>query len=311
MENIIGSIEKIEPKSKSVSYSQYSTWKSCPHKWKLTYIDNLGEYDSSLNTVFGDAIHEAFQTYVDVLYNKSASEADSLDLIKLFNDSMYNALKEIKLDEKENVNAKKLVYTKEDLFGFLQDGKDILDWFSIPKNRIRFFPSKVYEVLGIEMEINTPIRDGIRYKGYLDLVLHNKIDKSIRILDFKTASFGWNKYQKADTTKINQLLLYKKFLSEKLNVPLTNISVEYIILKRKLMEGYSQERGEKFIPSNGKVSVNEAYKNFECFLDECFNSDGTHNKKHHYKKTPGKNRKSCKYCIFAGSKHCDQKEDKE
>ena len=28
---------------KKISYSQYNQWVTCPHKWKLNYIENLDQ----------------------------------------------------------------------------------------------------------------------------------------------------------------------------------------------------------------------------------------------------------------------------
>ena len=54
---------------KSVSYSQFSMWASCPHKWYLTYVENKQPYQASIHTVFGTAFHETIQDYITVMYN--------------------------------------------------------------------------------------------------------------------------------------------------------------------------------------------------------------------------------------------------
>ena len=38
----------------SVSFSQLSTYLSCPHKWQLQYKDNVGLYDYNINMVVGN-----------------------------------------------------------------------------------------------------------------------------------------------------------------------------------------------------------------------------------------------------------------
>ena len=47
---------------------------------------------------------------------------------------------------------------------------------------------------------------------------------------------GWNKWQKRDKNKTQQLLLYKQFYSQQYNHPVDKIEVEYFIVKRKLFE---------------------------------------------------------------------------
>ena len=43
---------------KRISYSQYNQWATCPYKWKLNYIDELGEYTDNIHTLFGKSMHE-------------------------------------------------------------------------------------------------------------------------------------------------------------------------------------------------------------------------------------------------------------
>ena len=65
---------------KRISYSQYSQWDSCPYKWKLNYIDKLGEYTDNIHTLFGTSMHEVLQTYLTVMYNDTIKMADALPL---------------------------------------------------------------------------------------------------------------------------------------------------------------------------------------------------------------------------------------
>ncbi len=68
---------------RSVSYSQFSMWASCPHKWYLTYVENKQPYQASIHTVFGTAFHETIQDYITVMYNESGAAADRMDLIAI------------------------------------------------------------------------------------------------------------------------------------------------------------------------------------------------------------------------------------
>ena len=49
------------------------------------------------------------------------------------------------------------------------------------------------------------------YKGYLDLVFYHERSNKIKIIDIKTSTKGWNKWQKKDDSKQAQLLLYTTF----------------------------------------------------------------------------------------------------
>ena len=48
-----------------VSFSQYSMWSSCPQHYKLQYIDKLSESTSNIHLVFGTAMHETLQEYLE------------------------------------------------------------------------------------------------------------------------------------------------------------------------------------------------------------------------------------------------------
>ena len=69
---------------KSISYSQFSTYLTCPKKWELQYKQKVPVSNVSINFSFGTAIHEVLQHYLDVLYNQSAPEADEIDLEVMF-----------------------------------------------------------------------------------------------------------------------------------------------------------------------------------------------------------------------------------
>jgi hypothetical protein len=275
----------------TVSYSQYSTFKTCPYSWYLSYVKKLKKYEGNINTVFGTAIHETLQLYIKTLYDKNADEADSLNLMDIFKNSFDENIK------KENLNVNELEYNE-----FYTDGEEIIKYFTAPKNRLKYFPSKKYEVLGIELPLEVKLKnETIQYSGYIDIALKDKQTNKILILDLKTSSRGWNEYQKKDDKKLNQLLLYKIFYSKLYNIDIKNIDVEFIVLKRKLLENvdFPQNRLQKIVPSNGTVSCKTASNDFNDFLNIAF-KDGKRNENvEDYPRTPGKNRKNCKYCDFS------------
>ena len=73
---------------KNISYSQMSIYRGCQHRWKLQYKDKIKRFTSSIHTVFGTAIHEVMQHYLDVMYETSGANADKIDLEKLFQESI-------------------------------------------------------------------------------------------------------------------------------------------------------------------------------------------------------------------------------
>ena len=135
--------------------------------------------------------------------------------------------------------------------------------------------------------------------GYLDVVIRDKRDGKITIIDIKTSTMGWNKYQKADKTKTSQLVLYKKYFSEQYGFDVDKIDIKYMIVKRKLIEGamFPQKRITEFMPASGKPTRNKLARSIESFVELNFNADGTYRDKD-FVAVAGKNNKNCKYCEF-------------
>ena len=117
----------------------------------------------------------------------------------------------------------------------------------------------------------------------------------------KTSTRGWNKWQKSDESKTHQLLLYKVFYAKEFNVPLDKIEVEFIILKRKHDpdDPWGGDRIQRFVPPHGSMSSKEAWTSFNTFLNESFTKSGEYDLENPFPKTPGKNKKNCRWCEFA------------
>ena len=157
---------------------------------------------------------------------------------------------------------------------FFNDGCTII--YEFLKRKSSYFPKKNTELVGIEIGLNQKVTDNINFRGYMDVVIHNKITGRVKIIDIKTSTMGWNKYMKADKNKTNQLLLYKYFMSEEREIPIDKIDVEYLILKRRLYENfdYPQKRIQQFSPASGKPSINKVMNRLQEFMDECFDENG-------------------------------------
>ena len=282
---------------KKISYSQYNQWVTCPHKWKLNYIEDLGEFTDSIHTLFGTSMHEVLQTYLTVMYNDTIKMADALPLEKMLLHRMkYNYTT---IMEK---NGGVEFCTQADMEEFYQHGLLILDWFK--KKRGNYFSKKSYELVGIEVPIEYKLSNDIKFIGYMDVVIYDKVRDRYKIIDIKTSTMGWNKYMKADKNKTDQLLLYKQFYGAENDIPMDKIDVEYFIVKRKLYTkvDFPQRRVQTFTPANGKPSINKVINNLNQFINESF-IDGEYNTEHIYIKQPSK--KNCRFCEFNQSEHCD------
>ena len=282
---------------KRISYSQYSQWDVCPHKWKLNYIDKLSEFTDNIHTLFGTSMHEVLQTYLTVMYNDTIKMADALPLEKMLLHRMkYNYTKT--MESNGGVEFCK----QNDMEEFYTHGLAILEWFK--KKRANYFSKKNYELVGIEVPIQYNLDNNIKFIGYMDVVIYDNFRDRYKIIDIKTSTMGWNKYMKADKSKTNQLLLYKRFYALEKNIPVDKIDVEYFIVKRKLYEkvDFPQRRIQTFSPASGKPSINKLMNTFNQFIDESF-INGEYNTNHTYIKQPSK--KNCRFCEFNQTEHCD------
>jgi len=284
-----------------VSFSQYGMWSSCPQQYKLNYIDKLGESSSNIHTIFGSSMHETIQHYLSVMYGVSKKQADEINVDKLLLERMR---------ENYKVEVEKMSEgtpcSQEELEEFFGDGRRILEWFM--KHIGKFYSKSGYELVGIEIPLNKEIKKGVHFIGYIDIVLKDIAENAIIIIDLKTSTMGWNKYQKEDRLKNSQILLYKKYYSELFDIPLTKIRVEFQIMRRKLPEDspYPVPRISKHIPPNGSPSVNKVYDEFMSFIDIVFDDEGNF-RDIPYPKVPGNAKKNCKWCEFSVRGLCDGK----
>lgn len=293
--------------NKYVSYSQYSMYYKCPRSWKLAYVDNLRKKESNIHLVFGTSMHEVIQDYLEMIYNQPHLDAESVD----WKAKLLQTMNTIADDERNLIDGKRCM-TDEEFAEFIQDGNEILDYFLQEDIRRKYFSKTRHTLSGIETSIDLEVRKNVGYIGFLDVVLFDKINQKYKIIDLKTSTRGWNKWQKSDESKTHQLLLYKVFYAKEFNVPLDKIEVEFIILKRKHDpdDVWSGDRIQRFVPPHGSMSSKEAWTSFNTFLNESFTKSGEYNMDYSFPKTPGKNKKNCRWCEFAKKSGgpCDGKE---
>jgi hypothetical protein len=279
-------------------------WSSCPHQYKLNYIDKLGESSSNIHTIFGTAMHETIQHYLSVMYGVSKKQADEINKDKLLLENMRKAYK----SEVEKM-SEGTPCTQIQLEEFYGDGRRILQW--LDKHMHKFYSKSGFELVGIEIPLNATIKEGVHFIGFIDIVIRDLASNEIIIIDLKTSTMGWNQYQKADKMKNSQILLYKKYYSELFNIPLQKIKVEYQILRRKLPEdsAFPVPHVSKHIPAHGSPSVKKVYDEFMEFINTVFD-DGGGFKDIEFPKVPGAAKKNCKFCEFGNRGICDKKATK-
>jgi len=279
-----------------ISYSQLSMYSDCPLRWKLNYIDNHKISEPSIYLLFGSAMHETIQKYLNVMYEYTAKRANQLNLERILQEKM---IEQFNIDKE---TYRKEPCTKEELQEFFQDGCDILDFFK--KRRGEYFSKKGYKLIGCEVPVEVDLQKNLKWIGYLDIVMLDTVRNVIKIYDIKTSTKGWNKWMKSDENKTQQLLLYKQFYSKQYSHPIEQIEVEYFIVKRKLYENvdWPQKRIQKFSPASGKISMNKVANKLSKFINEAFDDGGGY-RDVDFAPTPSK--KSCRFCEFNQTKYCN------
>lgn len=282
---------------KTISYSQFAMWSTCPQKWKLTYIDRIRLGGPSIHTCFGTAFHETMQWWLHVMYKDSVKASDRLNLNECLHEQMIQNYM-LSVSDLGGVHFS----TPSELQEFFEDGVAILDW--LRKNRLQYFSPTTHELVGIEMPLYVQAADvnvKVIMNGFLDIVLREKETGKIIIIDIKTSTKGWNSYAKADKTKTSQLVLYKEYFAKQYGYDPEAIDIKYFIVKRKLIEGfmYPQKRVQEFVPASGKPTRRKLIGEIERFIESGFQPDGTYKEDGVFPAIGDKGLKNCRYCEFA------------
>ena len=274
---------------RSVSYSQYSLWASCPHKWYLTYVENKQPYQASIHTVFGTAFHETLQSYITTMYDESGAAADKMDLESLFQERF----REVYASEYKAAGAH--FTDAEQMSEFFDDGIAILRWIKARRNKI--FTIRRMKLLGIELPLLLKVANNIYYKAFIDFALYDEDLNKVYIYDIKTSTRGWSDSEKRDDQKTAQVLLYKEYFAKQFGWDVEQIEVEFFIVKRKIYEEaeYPIPRVQSFKPASGKTKRKQTIDQFQSFISDCFDEVGKPKIKS-YLKNVGE--KSCKWCPY-------------
>ena len=142
-------------------------YNECPLKWKLNYVDKLRVSESNIYLVFGTAMHEVLQKYLEVVYFDKVKTADMLDLERSLQEKM------IEIFNKDKETYGKDPCTKEQLKEFFQDGCEILDF--VKKRRADYFSKRGYKLIGCEVPVELDLQNNLKWVGYLDIVIKDTI----------------------------------------------------------------------------------------------------------------------------------------
>lgn len=280
----------------SISYSQLLSYSTCPHQWYLRYVKNLGTYEPSIHTVFGTAMHETIQAWLEKMHSSTIKASMEMDLNSLLRDRMTKTYK------KEKYRAGHTHFSNPlEMESFYNDGVEILNY--LKKKRPLYLSGKGNYLVGIEIPLLLELKTNLFFKGFIDLVFYNEVFKKYTIIDIKTSTSGWNEFAKKDEKKTAQLVLYKTFFAEQFNTDPEDIEVKYLILKRKVPEdpefASMGRRIQEFSPASGKIKRGKVKKTLMDFVENCFQETGHYQDKD-YEKNACKS--SCMFCEFKENK---------
>ena len=304
---IVKEIQKYTPQAlnyateKNISFSQLSMYDSCAHRWSLQYRDGHKIFTPSMHAVFGKALHEALQHYLDIMYEQSGAAADRIDILGFFK----SRLKENYLSDYEK-NKSVHFFKDGELQEFYQDGENIINYFK--KHKGKTFSKRGTFLVGCEIPIvvkPNKMFQKVKFQGYLDVVTYNETLNKFTIYDIKTSTNGWGKWARSNKNAIKhyQLVLYKKFFAEQFGIPEKNIDIEFFIVRRKIYEDgdYPQKRIQHFTPSHGKTTINKATKVLNDFIKDVFIGNEYNQKAF---KPSLANPNNCRFCPYLGDDLC-------
>ena len=247
-----------------ISYSELKNWKECSHRHHLQYIQGIDLSEENEFLIFGTAIHNACEEFIET---KQISIESHVEALK-------SEWEKFQFDDAEK---------------WAKTAKSILE--EVPDFINETFPN--WEGVKAEEKIFESVKNqNISFKGFIDAVIKapNKKGKTIyHLLDWKTANWGWKRQKKQDFMMKAQLIYYKNFWSQKHNIPLKDIRCGFVLLKRSAKKG---GRCELVPISVGEKTSERAFKIIDNMVYSLRSGASL------------KNRMNCGYCQFKDTKFC-------
>lgn len=271
-----------------VSYSEIRTWKECPYRHKLTYIDKLTVDEPSQYLDYGTILHDCLENFL---------KTKNLDL-DTFENKLVAAWEKAGYDTDE---YKEMLTEAATIKGekprILEPLEDWIKWGRFSASAVPQFLDenfKDWKTIAAEQALYEDIpSDDVKFKGFIDVVLEaqgrSKNSRKIWILDWKTApTYGWHARKRRDFLVQAQIALYKKFWRVKNDYDCPDVGAGFVLLKR----GAKKNPVDLFKVSVGPKMEEKAEKLLRSMLKTV--RTGIYIK----------NRNSCKYCPYFNTEHC-------
>lgn len=255
-----------------ISFSELSDWVECSYRHRLKYVDKVIIPDRSHYLDFGIAVHAACEHY---LRTREMVPSIATDIIKATWDRHGYAELEGKIANLEDC---------------LAQAEAILA--AVPAWLEETFPG--WKCLKAEHFLYERIGEKPHaFKGYIDAVIEveqtvrKKKKKFIWLLDWKTTTWGWDRWKKQDQHRKRQLIYYKNFWAQENGVDPKDIRCGFVLLKRT-----AKSRCELLPVSVGDVSTQKSLKVVNNMLSSVKRGLAL------------KNKYNCTYCVYRDTPHC-------
>ncbi len=181
------------------SFSQITTYLSCPYKYMLKYVYNVPEEPTPF-FVFGSIIHK---------------------LIELFSKRELKNKEEVVSSFDKMMNENKEVFRNHFDY-YLKKGRKMLNNFF----KYNEFLTHKYETKGVEMKIKIHLPQDIILVGVVDRLLYDKEDGKYVILDYKTSRPYKGRFD--ETHGKSQLMLYSHLINNEYNYDVKKIMLLFL-----------------------------------------------------------------------------------
>jgi len=255
------------------------------------YVQNINTYVDNPYADFGTVVHDAIESRLNG--SQFDSRAINERLEKIWSEKGYDTPEYIKqvADERASNGWK---YTHESLEDMKASAANITCRFDDFMDET--FPG--WEPISAEHQLYEKINDEMKFKGFIDCIIakpkkpgSDKVE--YWVLDWKTTGKnGWFWKKKKEFLSLAQVALYKYYWANKFDIPISDIKVGYVFLKRgapqeKCLELFTFSAGPKFL-QKANAMVTRMIENVK-------------------RGVKLKNYNNCKFCPYKNTEHCNGK----
>lgn len=265
----------------TVSYTELSSWIECAWRHQLKYLQGieLEEDGPSIHTEYGQVMHDALEHFLE------KRTFEPYDDIRSKLKAMLEPLSESAL---KNQDPNTFIASVEPV---LRQIPEFMDATFGPNWKFYAAELPLFESIDGQPEK--------MFKGFVDAMFMvpkppssstiKRNPDELWIIDWKCSGSFWSA-SKVEEKKL-QLVLYKHYISKKLGIDPRDIRTGFVILKRSVTPSKNGNIRLEEVNINTKTTKSALAQLSRFFISV---------KKEFFPK----NRNSCKFCVYKGTRHC-------